>query len=57
MAQRKLQVLVESSIEKENPTAKESITLVKKPTTTKGKKPVVQRGSPPSPRRSVRLMR
>jgi phage shock protein A len=57
MAQRNLQVFVESSIEKEKPTAKESIDPVKKPATAKGKKHVVPKGSPPSPRRSVRLIK
>jgi chromosome segregation ATPase len=57
MAQRNLQVLVEAAIEKEKPTAKESIAPVKKPATAKGKKPVVPKGGPPSPRRSVRLMK
>jgi hypothetical protein len=57
MAQRKLNVLVEAAIEKEKPTAKESIALVKKPSTSKGKNPIVPKGGPPSPRRSVRLMK
>jgi hypothetical protein len=57
MAQRNLNVLVEAAIEKEKPTAKESIAPVKKPVTAKGKKPVVPKGSPPSTRRSVRLMK
>ena len=56
MAQRKLNVLVEAAIEKEKPTTKESIVPVKKPITAKGKRSVVPKGSPPSTRRSVRLM-
>jgi hypothetical protein len=57
MAQRNLNVLVEAAIEKENPVAKESIAPVKKPVTAKGKHVVVPKGSPPSTRRSVRLMK
>jgi hypothetical protein len=65
MAQRNLNVLVEAAIEKEKPTTKESIAPVKKIVTAKGKKPiiakekhtVVPKGSPPSTRRSVKLMK
>jgi hypothetical protein len=57
MAQRNLNVLVEAAIEKEKPVAKESIAPVKKHVTTKGKHVVVPKGSPPSTRRSVRLMK
>ena len=57
MAQRNLNVLVEAAIEKEKPTTKESIVLVKKHVTTKGKHVDVPKGSPPSTRRSVRLMK
>ena len=57
MAQRNLHVLVEATVENEKPTTKESIALVKKPATTKGKKHVVPKGGPPSPRRSVRLIK
>jgi hypothetical protein len=55
VAQRNLQVLVEAAIEKETPTAKESIAPLKKPVTAKRKKPVVPKEDPPSPRKSVRL--
>jgi hypothetical protein len=55
VAQRNLQVLVEASIEKETPTAKESIAPLKNPITAKRKKPVVPKEDPPSPRKSVRL--
>ena len=57
MAQRNLHVLVEDAIEKENPIAKESIAPVKNLSTAKGNNPVVPKGSPPSTRRSVRLMK
>jgi hypothetical protein len=57
MAQRNFHVLVEDVIEKENLAAKENIALVKKPITAKRKNHVVPKGSPPSPRRSVRLMK
>jgi predicted metalloendopeptidase len=57
MAQRNLNVLVEAAIEKEKPVAKESIAPVKKHVTAKGKHVVVPKGSPPSTRRSVRLMK
>jgi chromosome segregation ATPase len=57
MAQRNLEVLIEAAIEQEKPTAKESIVPVKKPTTAKGKHVVLPKGSPPSTRRSVRLMK
>jgi hypothetical protein len=57
MAQRNLHVLVEVSIEKENPIVKESISPLKKLATAKGKKPVVPKGSHPYPRRSVRSMK
>jgi hypothetical protein len=50
MAQRNLEVLIESSIEQEKPTAKESVVLVKNPTTAKGKHVVLPKGSPPSTR-------
>jgi len=57
MDQRNLNVLVEAAIEKEKPVAKKSIAPVKKPVTTKGKHVDVPKGSPPSTRRSVRLMK
>jgi hypothetical protein len=57
MAQRNLDVLIEAAIEQEKPTTKESIVPVKKPTTAKGKHVVFPKGSPPSTRRSVRLMK
>jgi len=55
VAQRNLQVLVEVDIEKEKPTAKESIAPLKQPITAKRKKTVVPKEGPPSPRKSVRL--
>jgi hypothetical protein len=57
VAQRNLQVLVEAAIEKETPTTKESIAPLKKPVTVKRKKHVVPKEDPPSPRKSVRLMK
>jgi hypothetical protein len=57
MAQRNLNVLVEAAIEKEKPVVKKSTAPVKKPVTTKGKHVDVPKGSPPSTRRSVRLMK
>ena len=56
MAQRNLNVLVEGDFEKEKPVAKECISPVKNFFTAKGKHVVVPKGSPPSTRRSVRLM-
>jgi hypothetical protein len=57
VAQRNLNVLVEAAIEKEEPVVKKSTPAVKKPVTTKGKHVVVLEGSPPSTRRSARLMK
>ena len=57
MAQRNLQVLVEVAIEKETPATKESIAPLKQPITAKNKKLVVPKEDPPSPRKSVRLMK
>jgi hypothetical protein len=54
--QRNLNVLVEASIEKEEPVAKKSTPTVKKPITTKGKHVVVLEGNPSS-KRSARLMK
>jgi hypothetical protein len=50
-----LQVLVEVVIEKETPTAKESIAPLNKLVTAKRKKLVVPKEDPPSPRKSVML--
>ena len=47
--------MVEAVIEKEKPTAKESITPLKKHVTAKRKKPVGPKEDPPSLRKSVRL--
>jgi hypothetical protein len=55
VAQRNLQVFVESTIEKETPAAKESISPLKKIITAKRKKPVVPKEDPSSPRKSVML--
>jgi predicted RNase H-like nuclease (RuvC/YqgF family) len=55
VAQRNLQVLVEDDIEKETPAAKESISPLKRPITTKIRKPDVPKEDPPSTRKSVRL--
>jgi predicted RNase H-like nuclease (RuvC/YqgF family) len=55
VAQRNLQVLVEAAIEKETPTAKESIAPLKNPVIAKRKKLVVPKEDPPSTRKSVRL--
>jgi hypothetical protein len=57
VAQRNLQVLVEAVIEKEKLATKESISPLKKHATVKGKKHVVPKEIPPSPRRSVKLMK
>jgi hypothetical protein len=70
MAQRNLNVLFKDAIEKEKSVAKESIAPVKKhvsskeiiapvkkPIPAKGKHANVPKGSPPSTRRSVRLMK
>jgi hypothetical protein len=55
--QRNLQVLVEAAIEKETQTTMESIAPLNKPVTAKRKKPFVPKEDPPSPRKSVRLMK
>jgi hypothetical protein len=55
VAQRKLQVLVEASIEKETPVVKESIAPLKKPVIAKSKKSAMPNEDPPSTRKSVRL--
>jgi predicted RNase H-like nuclease (RuvC/YqgF family) len=55
VAQKKLHVLVEASIEKETPIVKESIAPLKKPVIAKKKKSVVPNEDPPSTRKSVRL--
>jgi hypothetical protein len=57
VAQRNLNVLVEDSIEKEKPVVKKRTPPVKKTVITKGKHVVVPEGSPPSIRRSARLMK
>jgi hypothetical protein len=49
--------LVEATIEKEKLVAKESITPLKKPVTAKRKNHFVPKEGPPSPRKSVRLMK
>jgi hypothetical protein len=46
--------MIEDDIEKETPTAKESIVPLKNPVTAKRKKPIVPKEDPPSPRKSVR---
>jgi hypothetical protein len=48
---------VEAAIEKEKPVVKKSTPPVKKTVITKGKHVVVPEGSPPSIRRSARLMK
>jgi hypothetical protein len=55
VAQRNLQVLVESAIEKETPVVKENKTPLRKPVIAKRKKSVVPNEDPPSTRKSVRL--
>ena len=50
-------MLVEVGIEKEKPIVKKSTPLVKNLVTTKGKDGVVPERSPPSIRRSSRLMK
>jgi hypothetical protein len=57
VAQRNLNVLVEAAIEKEKPVVKKNTPPVKKIVITKGKHVTVPEGSPPSTRRSVRLMK
>jgi hypothetical protein len=57
VAQMNLNVLVEAAIEKEKPIVNKSTPVVKNPVTTKGKHVDVPERSPPSTRRSVRLMK
>jgi hypothetical protein len=57
VAQRNLNMLVEAAIKKEKLVVKKIILLVKKLVTTKGKHVDGPKGSPPSTRRSVRLMK
>jgi hypothetical protein len=55
VSQRNLQVLVESIIEDDKPTAKESTTTPKKPVNAKKKKYVVSIEDPLSTKKSMRL--
>ena len=57
MAQRNLNILVEAAIEREEPVVKKNTLVVKKPITTKEKHVAMLEGSPPSTRRSARLMK
>jgi hypothetical protein len=52
-----LNVLVEYAIERVEPVVKKNTPAIKKLVTTKEKHVVVLEGSPPSTRRSVRLMK
>jgi hypothetical protein len=55
VTQKNLQVLVEAAIEDEKPKAKESTTILKKPTGSKKKKSTELVGDTLSTRKSVRL--
>jgi hypothetical protein len=57
LAQRNLNVLVEAAIEREEHVVKKNTPAIKNPVTTKETHVVVLEGSPPSIRRSARLMK